>query len=293
MRHIGLWIVAGLILLLGATGLFTVYETQRAMILRLGKIECDVTGAPVILTPGLHFKWPFIDSIRYFDLRLQTMTVESSRILTHEKKDVIVDLFVKWRIKDFPAYFTRTGGDKRRAERLLQEQVVDGIRSEFGKRTIREVVSGERQEIMDRLRAEADQRAREFGIEVLDARIKRIDFPQEVSEKIFERMRTERQRVATEHRAQGRSKSEIIRAESDGRVTVLLAQAEQTAKRTRGEGDAQAAAIYAKAYAAEPEFYRFYRSLEAYRETFSTGKDVFVLKPEGQFFRYFHQSQPK
>lgn len=291
MRYILLYVTLGLALFLGIAGLFTVHETQRAIVLRLGKIELTADGQPKIISPGIHFKVPFIDNVRYFDTRLQTLSIESSRILTHEKKDMIVDLFVKWRINDLPAYFTRTGGDKRKAERLLQEQVGDGIRAEFGKRTVREVVSGERQEIMDRLQVEANRRAKEFGLEVVDARIKRIDFPPEVSEKIFERMRTERQRVATEHRAHGRSKAEIVRAESDARVTILLAQAQEKSRRIRGEGDALAAAIYGKAYSADPEFYRFYRSLEAYRETFVADRDILVLKPEGQFFDYFARAK--
>lgn len=290
MRVLAVFVLA-VMAFLGAFSLFTVYQTERAITLRLGKIQLGADELPIVKGPGLHMKMPFIDSVRYFDTRLQTMSIESSRILTEEKKDVIVDLFIKWRVKDFAVFFIRTGGDKFRAERLLREQAIDGLRAEFGLRTVKEVVSGERQEIMDRLRDDSNAGAASFGIEVMDARIKRIDFPTEVSEKIYDRMRTERERIAAEHRAQGRSRAEVIKAEADARVTILLAESQQKSKQIRGQGDADATRIYAEAYSADPEFYEFYRSLDAYKETFQGNNDILVLKPEGQFFDYFNSAR--
>ncbi|MES2211910.1 MAG: protease modulator HflC [Pseudomonadota bacterium] len=284
-------IIAGSVLVLAlGTSLYTVKESERGIVLRLGKIQVDDKNVATIVGPGLHAKIPFADSIRHFDTRLQTLEIQSSRMLTEEKKDVIVDLFVKWRIKDLSLFFTRTGGIKARAERLLQEQVVDGIRAEFGRRTIQEVVSGERQVVMDRVRRDTARSAENLGIEVIDTRIKRIDFPAEVSEKVFVRMRTERMRVATEHRAQGRSKAEMVRAQADARASVLVARAENESRRLKGEGEAAAAGIYAQAFAQDPDFYRFQRFLQAYRHSFDQGGDSIVLTPDSPFFEFWNKN---
>lgn len=283
-----------LVALMVASGsLFVVHETQRAMVLRLGKITNDAQGEPKVLGPGLHLKMPFADSVRWLDIRLQTLDIQSSRMLTQEKKDVIVDLFVKWRISDLRTYFTRTGGDKRKAERLLQEQVIDGIRAEFGRRTIQDVVSGERQVVMNKVKADTALSAKGLGIEVIDTRVKRIDFPTEVSEKVYDRMRTERMRVASEHRAQGRSKAEMIHAEADAKATIMVATAEQEAQILRGAGDAQATALYAEAYGQAPELYRFEKSLEAYSRAFASGNDTLILSPDSEFFRFWSGHPPE
>ena len=289
MRVFGTLVLA-VFLAVGILSLFTVHETQRAISLRLGKIRTTSDDIPVIYEPGLHFKFPMVDTIQYLDTRIQTMSVDSSRILTEEKKDVLVDMFIKWKIIDLPRFYTSTGGNVLRAERLLREQAIDGLRAEFGRRTIKEVVSGERQEVMDILLTETNEGAKSFGMEVIDTRIKRIDFPQEVSEKVFDRMRTERERIASEHRALGSSEAEFMRAEVDAKVTVHIAQAQQTAKELQGAGDAEAASIYAKTYGQDPEFYRFYRSLEAYQQSFSGSDNVLVLSPKAQFFDYFQGS---
>lgn len=280
-------VIGVLVFVIVGFGLFTVHETERAIVLRLGQMLEDAPGQPRIYTPGLNFKIPLVDTIRYFDTRIQTIMISSSRIVTSEKKDVIVDLFVKWRVSDFPAFFTSTSGNRLRAETLLRQKIVDGVRAEFGKRTIKEVVSGERQDIMQNLLKEASESAKHLGIQVVDTRVKRIDLPEEVSDSVYERMRSERQRIAEEHRAMGQSKANILRAKADARATIILAIAEENAKKVRGEGDAEAARIYAEVFGKDPAFYSFYRSLEAYRETFSSQSDILVLEPKGEFFEHF------
>jgi membrane protease subunit HflC len=283
-------VLVGLII----TGLsvFEVNETERALVLRLGKMVVDSkTGQPRILAPGLHCKVPLLDSVLYFDRRIQSLEIPSSRIPTQEKKELIVDLFTKWRILNFSEYYKRTGGNKARAERLLREKIVDGLRGEFGRRKLNDVVSQDRQKVMDKIRFDANNTAKTLGIEVVDARILRIDLPQEVSEAVFNLMRTERQRVAAEHRAQGRSRAEAIRADADAKVIIIGAMAERSANQLRGEGEATAAQIYSAVYGKDPEFYSFWRSLEAYRETFKSGNDILVIKPDDAFFKYFRNSQ--
>ncbi len=285
--RVALFLLAGLVLFC-LTSLFVVSEHQRGIGLRLGKMILASNGEPKVYMPGLHVKVPFLDTIRLFDARLQTLEVQETTIVTVEKKHVIVDLFVQWRIQDFTTFFTSTRGDYARAQKLLQEKIIDGVRAEFGRRTIREVVSGERKEVMEQLSQEAEKNAQVLGVQVVDARVKRIDLPPEVSNNVFDRMRSERQRVAAEHRAEGQAKGETIQAKADARVTVILAQAEQEAKRIRGEGDAEASRIYANAYNKNPEFYRFLRSMEAYKATFKDKTDFLVLEPDSEFFKYFN-----
>ena len=284
---VGAIILLALAVLFCITSAFTVQEYERGIILRLGKMRTNAAGEVTVLHPGLHFRVPFLDSIRLFDARLQTLEIQERTIVTIEKKHVIVDLFVKWRIDNFANFFTSTRGDYGRARKLLEEKIIDGVRAEFGRRTIREVVSGERQEVMDALRADAQKNAEVLGVEVIDARVKRIDLPSEVSSNVFERMRSERQRVAAEHRAEGNSKGETIKAKADAKVTVIVATAEQESKQRRGEGDAIASGIYAQSYNKNPEFYRFLRSLEAYKATFKDKNDILILQPDSEFFNYF------
>lgn len=283
-----------IVLILGVViagmSLFVVEETERAIILRLQKIVTE-NGKPKILKPGLQFKLPFLDSVRFFDRRIQTLDISSSRIPTKEKKELVVDLFTTWRIEDFAKFYTATGGNKMRAERLLKEKIVDSLRGEFGRRNLNDVVSQDRQRVMDKISTDANQAAKTLGVAVVDVRIIRIDLPKEVSEAVFNLMRTERQRVAAEHRAQGRSRAEAIRADADAKVIIIGATAERIANQLKGEGDAQAAKIYADTYGKDPEFYSFYRSLEAYRETFKNGNDMLVIKPDDAFFKYFRRGQ--
>jgi len=287
MKFIYLIIIIVILLLL-YNGLFTVSEGQQALVLRLGELQKNAQGQARVIQPGLHFKWPFVTHALKFDTRIQTLDIESSRIVTAEKKDVLVDYYVKWRIADLPKYYKSTGGDVERAEILLKQQVNNSLRAQFGQRTISEVVSDDRSAIMSSLRKQTDNSATPLGIDVIDVRIKAIDLPAEVSSAVFSRMRAERQRVAAEHRANGRSLAEAIRAKADASATVIIAQASQKAAVMRATGDKEAAKIYAKAYNQDPQFYAFYRSLKAYQDTFKQKKDLIVIGPRSQFFKYMN-----
>lgn len=279
-----------LILILLYSSFFIVNEGQASILLRLGKLVAEPsTGKVLIFHPGIHSKLPFIEKVRYFDVRLQTLGIQSSRIVTAEKKDVIVDFYVKWKVNDIPLYFTRTGGNEQQAGILLQQQLNDALRAEFGKRTISEVVSDDRSKIMADLLQAANATAKGLGLLVIDVRIKRIDLPNEVSAAIYDRMRAERERVATEHRSMGRATAEAIRANADANVTIILATAAAQAASLRAEGDSQAAHIYTESYSQDPEFYNFYRSILAYQESFNDKRDILILKPDNnQFFKYFN-----
>jgi modulator of FtsH protease HflC len=280
-------------LLLVGSSVYEVHEGQHALLLRLGKIVTNKEGQPAVMSPGLHFKLPFVNSVRIFDTRLQTLANKTSRIVTREKKDVLVDYYIKWRIADLALYYTRTGGNELQAQTLLEQKINDGLRAEFGKRNISDVVSGERTDIMEILRKQADTSAASLGIDVVDVRIKRIDLPSEVSMAVFDRMRAEREQIANAHRSEGKAVAENIRAEADAKVTVILATARSNAVRKRGEGDATAAKIYANAYDQNPSFFALLRSLEAYQKAFNNKRDVLVLKPNNQFFSYFNEANSK
>jgi len=285
-----LFVVLGLVI--GAS-VFTVDEAQRGIIKRLGKFQVDDNNVARILMPGLHFKVPFADTVRFFDKRIQTLELGGSRIPTKEKKELIVDLFIKWRIEDFAKFLNSTDGNISKANRLLRQKTIDGIRAEVGRRNLNNVVSEDRNLVMRNIREDVDMAAKSLGISVIDTRIVRIDLPREVSEAVFELMRTERRRIAGEHRARGKSRAEAVMAHADAQVTVILAKADKDSQTIKGGGDATAARIYADVYSKDPEFYRFYRSLEAYRETFRDKNDMIVLKPDSAFFKYFHDIQGK
>jgi len=288
-------LIAGiLVFILALSSVYTVTEGQRALELRLGKLVLDSkTGKPKMVTPGIHFKIPFIIKVRKFDVRLQNLDVESSRILTAEQKYVIVDYYTKWRIDNLPLYYKRTGGLAFRAQMLLKQKINDALRAAFGKRDIKEVVSGERINIMELLKEKANESAKGLGITVTDVRIKGIDLPTEVRESVFQRMRTEREQVATKHRSQGVAAAEAVRANADASVAVTIAKATALAQRTRAAGDGKAANIYIRAYSKNPGFYAFYRSLQAYHQVFQNKGTIMVIKPNGQFFKYFNQSHAK
>ncbi|KKO44503.1 protein HflC [Arsukibacterium ikkense] len=272
--------------LIVVSALFVVPEGQRAIVTQFGKIQRDATGQVVVYEPGLHIKIPMIEMVRKLDSRVQTLDDQPDRFVTAEKKDLLVDSYVKWRIKDFGAYFLSTGGISAQAEVLLKQYINNGLRTEFGTRTIQEIVSGERTQLMQSALAQAAAAANELGIEVIDVRVKQINLPTEISESIFARMRAERKAVADEHRARGREQSEIIRADVDARVTVMLADAERNSRSVRGEGDALAARVYADVYNRNAEFYSFVRSLEAYRNSFNSKDDILVVQPDNDFFKY-------
>jgi len=277
--------------LMSFSSVFVVTEGQRAIVLLFSKVQKDSDDNAVVYGPGLHFKVPFFSQVRRLDARIQTLDGAPDRFVTSEKKDLIVDSFVKWRVNDFSAYYLRARGDKQYAETLLKQKVNNGLRTNFGNRTIKEIVSGERSELMEEALVQASESAKELGIEVLDVRVKQINLPNEVSESIFRRMRAERTAVAKEHRSEGQEKAETIRAEVDRRVTVMLADAERNARSVRGEGDATAAKIYADAYNKDAEFFGFVRSLEAYKKTFNNKGDVMVLSPDSEFFDYMKDAK--
>jgi len=272
-------VVAVLVLL--SMSMFVVDQRQHAIVFQLG----EVVG--VKTEPGLYFKVPLMQNVRYFDARILTLdTVEPERFITAEKKNVLVDSFVKWRIVDVKQYYVSVGGDEVRARTRLLQTVNSSMREEFGKRTIHEVVSGEREKIMTVLREKTDSDARKIGVQVLDVRLKRVDFPLEISESVYRRMDAERKRVANELRASGAAEGEKIKADADRQREVTLAEAYRTAQKTKGEGDAKASALYAAAFGHNAEFYSFYRSLEAYKQSFKNKTDVMVLDPSSAFFKY-------
>ena len=277
------FIVAGVAILVGIlyASAFVVNQWEVAIKLRLGEIvDSDYE-------PGLHWRVPVINEVQKFDGRIQTLDAKPERFLTIEKKDVIVDSYAKWRIADVAQFFRSTGGNPARAGRLLSERINTSLRNEFGQRTIQEVVSGERAEIMALLTKGSDEQAAELGIEIVDVRVKQIDLPPEVSESVYGRMRAERERVARDLRAQGSEAAERIRADADRQETVILADAFKEAEQLRGEGDGLSAEIYAKAFEKNAEFYAFYRSLDAYRGAFESGDDIMVLDSDSEFFQYF------
>ncbi|MBX9906051.1 MAG: protease modulator HflC [Burkholderiales bacterium] len=272
--------LAALLLILSMS-MFVVDQRQNSIVFRLGEVVA------IQKEPGLYFKVPLLDNVRFFDVRILTIdTAEPERFLTSEKKNVLVDLFVKWRITDVRNYYTSVGGDEQNAQRRLLQTINDGLRAEFGNRTVHDVVSGERDKIMDLMRKKANEDASKIGVVVLDVRLKRVDLPQEVSGSVYGRMEAERKRVANELRSTGAAESEKIRADADKQREVILAEAYREAQRIKGEGDAKASANYAKAYEINPEFYAFYRSLEAYRASFKNKNDVLVLEPNSEFFKY-------
>ena len=286
MKNLGALLVGLLaVLLLLSLSAFTVDQREYALVFRLGEI------VSVKKEPGLYFKIPLVENVRYFEKRIVTLDwVEPDRFITSEKKNVLVDSYVKWRIIDPAKYYVSVRGDERQAEARLSQTVNDGLRAEFGKRTIHDVVSGERDQIMEMMRQRADRESRQMGIQVLDVRVKRVDLPEEVSESVYRRMEAERKRVANELRSEGAAAAEKIRADADKQREVILAEAYRDAQRIKGEGDAKAAEIYAAAYNKNPEFYAFYRSLDAYRNSFKSKSDVLVLQPDSEFFKYMQDA---
>ena len=276
-------VLVGGAVLLSALGMsaFVVDQRESAIVFQLG----EMVG--VKTEPGLYFKVPLLQNVRFFDSRILTLdTVDPERFITAEKKNVLVDSFVKWRIVDVKQYYVSVGGDEARARTRLLQTVNSSMREEFGKRTIHEVVSGEREKIMNVLREKTDADARKIGVQVLDVRLKRVDFPLEISESVYRRMDAERKRVANELRASGAAEGEKIKADADRQREVILAEAYRTAQQTKGEGDARASALYASAFGKNAEFYAFYRSLEAYKQSFKNKSDVMVLDPSSAFFKY-------
>jgi membrane protease subunit HflC len=279
-------IVAAVVLLLvvGITfGTFTVKETERALKFRLGEV------VRTDFEPGLYFQVPFVNNVRKVDARVQTLDESPQRFLTSEQKNLIVDTFVKWRVENVEQYYVTVRANPREANLRLSEIVRDGLRAEFGKRTVQEVISGDRAEIMDLLTEAASLAGNSLGVTVLDVRLQRVDLPEGVSESVFNRMVAAREQVARQFRAEGQEEAERIRSAADRRRQEILAEARREAEEVRGAADAEATSVYAEAYQADEEFYRFYRSLRAYENTFNDDSDMLVLSPDSEFFRYFDQ----
>src|SRR5829696_4998148 len=265
--------------------IFTVDQRQNAIVFQLGEVK------EVVQKPGLHFKWPLLQNVRHFDMRILTFDdAEPLRFLTQGNRPVLVDSFVKCRIADLRQYYVSVQGDELRAATRIKQTVAGVLRDEFGARTVHEVVSGEREQVMNRVREKVDQDLKRIGVEIIDVRLKRVDLPQDVSESVYRRMEAERKRIANELRSTGAADAEKIRADADRQREVLLAEAYRDAQRVRGEGDAKSAAIYAGAFNQNPEFFSFYRSMEAYRSTFRGRNDVMLLETNSDFLRYFRDS---
>ena len=281
-KHLGTLLIVLLVaLVVLSASMFTVDQRQNALVFQLGEVVSVKTK------PGLYFKLPLVQNVRFFDTRIQTLdSVEPERFITSEKKNVLVDSFIKWRVIDAKQFYVSVGGDETRAQIRLSQAVNDGLRAEFGKRTINDVVSGQRDKVMNLIRTKADQDARKIGVQVVDVRIKRVDLPETVSENVYRRMEAERKQVANQLRSTGAAEAETIKADADKQKEVIIAEAYRDAQRIKGEGDAKASAIYAAAYGRNPEFYAFYRSMQAYRESFKNKSDVMVLDPSADFFKY-------
>jgi membrane protease subunit HflC len=279
-------VVIGLVV--ASMSLFTVDQRQQAIVFRLGEVVSIKTE------PGLYWKLPLIEDVRFFDTRIHTVDAEEpERFLTSEKKNVLVDSFVKWRISDVEQYYISVGGDERRAQDRLNKTVNDSLRAEFGKRTVYQVISGERDEIIELMREKVDDDAQKIGVEVLDVRLKRVDLTKEISNAVYRRMEAERKRVANELRSTGFAESEKIRADADREREVIIAKAYRDAQEVKGSGDAQAASIYARSFKRDPEFYGYYRSLDAYRGTFRDKSDLLILEPDSEFFKYMQSPSGK
>lgn len=279
---------AFLIVFIVISTLFTVSEGEQGIVLRLGEILHSQNGDVITYEPGIHLKLPLIEVVKKFDVRLRTFNVPSSRILTKEQKMVHVDYYVKWKISDAAKYFKTTNGLHEQAQRLLEQRINNTLRASFGERTISDVISAERENIMSTLKDKANENSNNIGIEVVDVRLKQIDLPKEVSLSVYERMRADREKVATKYRSDGRSAAEKIRATADADVTVIMATAKSDSAKIRASGDAEAAAIYNTAYEQDQGFYNVLRSLQAYVNSFKSSKDFLVLKPNIEYFKYFH-----
>lgn len=283
-----LWPVAVIIALMVLwSSLFYVDERELAIKFQFGEIIA------ADYAPGIHLKTPFIQNVRKFDKRILTIDAKEESFFTGEKKDLIVDSYVKWRIRDVVEYYKATGGDEMRAGNLLYQTIKTGLREEFGKRTIQEVVAGDRSEIMGITTEQAKKKAETLGIEVVDVRVKRIEYPPGVSASVYNRMRTERERVARDFRSKGAESAERIRADADRQSKVTLAEAYRDSEVVRGEGDAKSADIYSRSFGKNRDFYRFYRSMDAYKKTFDGKEDVLLLQPDSEFFRYFNDARGK
>lgn len=288
-----LFILIAIVFVVVGSSIFTVYESERVILSRLGDLKTDKEGKVEVYDPGLHWKMPILDKKHVFDARLQMTEVPSERIVTKEKEVLWVDLFVQWRIHNFALFYNTTHGlseglgERDRAEQLLRQNVKGMLHAEFGRRSLKNLVSGDRNSLMDELRTRTNENISAYGMKVVDVRINRVEYPSEVNDRVFARMSSERKRMAVYYRATGESEAAAIRADADRQAKIIVAEAQKEGELIRGQGDGQAAKIYADSYSKAPEFYRFYHSLEVYRKVFDEKQDVIVLKPDSDFFKYF------
>jgi membrane protease subunit HflC len=288
-----LGIVVAAVIVLIFSSAYIVTEGESALVQRLGKIVKGSSGEPLVESPGLHFRIPFLDNIRIFDTRVQELATSPSQpltVVTKEQTYLVVEYFAKWRISNLPRFYTSTGGSVRWAETLLEQRINDIVRAEYGKYTSAQAISVNRATMVNSIKEQANHIGKDQGIYVMDVRIQQITLPKDVMDSVFKRMATERKQFAEAKRAEGIEKSEEIKALADQKVTVIKAQAQMQGASVRAQGDKEAADIYSKAYSADPRFYSFYRSIQAYEKSFHSKNDVLVLKPEGQFFNYFHNA---
>lgn len=287
-----LFIVIGVL----GSSVYTVYETDRGIVSRLGELQKNSkTNAIKVVGPGLHLKLPLVDRVNILDARLNLTEIPSERIVTKEKEVLMIDVFAIWKIQDFAQFYNTTQGrgegfgGKDRAEQLLRQIIKGALHAEFGQRSLQEVISGDRRSFMEKLVQRVDGDVRNYGMNVLDIRVNRFEYPPEVNDKVFARMSSERKQVAVRFRAMGESKAAMMRAEADRTARIMIAEAEKEAQQIKGEGDAKAVQIYAESYNQAPDFFEYYRSLDAYKKTFKDKQDILILKPEGEFFKYFRK----
>lgn len=281
-----------LLLLVGLNSIFIVKQWEVGILLRFGKVHRIAdTGKADVRMPGIHFKIPFVDKISYVDTRIQTMDGRPQEVMTNEKKALVVDTYVKWKVEDYAQFYLRTQNDFNRAESLLERIVNTDLRAEVGLNSVKETISGERAQMMVNVRNSSNESAPELGITIIDVRVKQVNYPPEISGNVYERMRSERERVATAFRSNGRKEAEIIQAGADRKATIIKADAERDAKIIIGQADAEAAKIYATAYDKNADFFNFVRSLEAYDKSFKNNQDFMVMKPDSDFFQFMKDAK--
>lgn len=286
------FLVLFIVIVLSST-VFIVKEQQKGFILRFSQVLKDDAGAPVVHEPGLHFKFPFVDRVQKLDSRIQTFDGRADRITTADKTDLIVDTYVKWKISDFGQFYLRTQGSVERANGFVDRFVDASTRAQFGKRDIEQLIYKDRDETINAIEREVAEKTPEFGIEIIDIQVKKVNYPDEIRGKVFQEMISERAEFAAANRAEGSKQAEMIRAETDSKQKIILAEADRTAREIRGQAEAEAAKIYADTYNKNPEFYAFIRSLDAYKASFKDSGDVLVIQPDSEFFKYFKDAKGK
>lgn len=280
-------------ILVGLNSVYVIDESERALKLRFGKVERDAAELPMVYEPGIHFKYPFVDKVIRLDARVQTMDPAPDVFTTSNKQFLDVDTYVQWKVNDFSQFYLRTNGQFRQAESFLERLVDNGLRDQFGQRTLQESISEQREDLMEEIRQDVNARVPEYGIEVVDIRVKKVNYTTEVVGRVYEQIKSERQATAIDIRSQGQKEGNILRAKTDADVQRILAEADQYARTTRGQADAEVAEIYANTYNKNPEFYAFIRSLDAYKKSFSNKGDILVIKPDSEFFKYLKDSGGK